>query len=244
MKYSFMRESASYTLKIKLILSARMDMTVNLEQILRTVELLLLNQSPAHDFQHILRVYRNAEVISKKEEGADLDIVLPAALLHDLVVYPKGSRKTKHSADESADIARKILSEYKYYSAEKIEKVVYAIRTHSYSKKLIPSTLEGKILQDADRLDAIGAIGIARTFSVGGSENRSLYNPKDPFCESDRELDDTRWTLDHIKKKLLIIKNSMHTKTAKEIAKQRTDFIESFLNQLRKEILHRKSGQQ
>jgi uncharacterized protein len=136
-------------------------------------------------------------MISKKEEGADLDIVLAAALLHDLVVYPKGSRRTNHSADESADIAKKILSEYKYYPVEKIEKVVYAIRTHSY------------------------------------------YNPEDPFCESDRELDDTRWTLDHIKKKLLILKNSMHTKTAKEIAKQRTDFIDSFLNQLRKEILYR-----
>jgi len=214
-------------------------MPINLEEIMRKVELLLHYQSPAHDFEHVQRVYRNAEIISKKEEGADLDIVLAAALLHDLVVYPKGSRRTNHSADESADLAKKILSEYKYYPVEKIEKVVYAIRTHSYSKQLIPSTLEGKILQDPDRLDAIGAIGIARTFSVGGSENRSLYDPKDPFCESDRELDDTRWTLDHIKKKLLILKNSMHTKTAKEIAKQRTDFIESFLNQLRKEILYR-----
>ena len=214
-------------------------MPINLEEIMRKVELLLHYQSPAHDFEHVQRVYRNAEIISKKEEGADLDIVLAAALLHDLVVYPKGSRRTNHSADESADLAKKILSEYKYYPVEKIEKVVYAIRTHSYSKQLIPSTLEGKILQDADRLDAIGAIGIARTFSVGGSENRSLYDPKDPFCESDRELDDTRWTLDHIKKKLLILKNSMHTKTAKEIAKQRTDFIESFLNQLRNEILYR-----
>ena len=214
-------------------------MPINLEEIIRKVESLLYNQSPAHDFEHVQRVYRNAEMISKKEEGADLDIVLAAALLHDLVVYPKGSRRTNHSADESADLAKKILSEYKYYPVEKIEKVVYAIRTHSYSKQLIPSTLEGKILQDADRLDAIGAIGIARTFSVGGSENRSLYDPKDPFCESDRELDDTRWTLDHIKKKLLILKNSMHTKTVKEIAKQRTDFIESFLNELRKEILYR-----
>ena len=214
-------------------------MPINLQEIMLKVELLLHYQSPAHDFEHVQRVYRNAEIISKKEEGADLDIVLAAALLHDLVVYPKGSRRTNHSADESADLAKKILSEYKYYPVEKIEKVVYAIRTHSYSKQLIPSTLEGKILQDPDRLDAIGAIGIARTFSVGGSENRSLYDPKDPFCESDRELDDTRWTLDHIKKKLLILKNSMHTKTAKEIAKQRTDFIESFLNQLRKEILYR-----
>lgn len=239
-----MMGSKSYTLKIELILSARMDMTVNLEQILRTVELLLHNQSPAHDFQHILRVYRNVEMISKKEEGADLDIVLAAALLHDLVVYPKGSTKTINSADESAEIAKKILSEYKWYPAEKIEKVVDVIRIHSYSKKLTPSTLEGKILQDADRLDAIGAIGIARTFSVGGSEKRSLYNPKDPFCESDRKLDDTRWTLDHIKKKLLILKNSMHTKTAKEIAEQRTDCIESFLKQLRTEILYKGSGQQ
>lgn len=91
-------------------------------------------------------------------------------------------------------------------------------------------------MQDADRLDAMGAIGIARTFSIGGSENRSLYNPIDPFYESNRELDDTQWTLDHIKKKLLILKDSMHTKTAKKIAQQRTEFIQLFLNQLRKEV--------
>src|SRR5918912_1071642 len=212
-------------------------MMINLEQIMGTVQLLLHNQSPAHDFQHILRVYKNAEMISKQEKSVDLDVVLAAALLHDLVVYPKGGTKTITSADESAEVAKKILLEYKNYPIEKIEKVADAIRTHSYSKKLIPPTIEGKILQDADRLDAIGAIGIARTFSVGGSENRSLYNPADPFCESSRELDDTRWTLDHIKKKLLILKNSMHTKTAKKIAEQRTEFIELFLNQLQKEIL-------
>ena len=76
-------------------------------------------------------------------------------------------------------------------------------------------------MQDADRLDAIGAIGIARTFSVCGGENRSLYNPTDPFCKSERELDDMQWTLDHIKKKLMILKNSMYTKTAKKIAEER-----------------------
>src|ERR687884_2041282 len=211
-------------------------MIINLEQIMGTVQLLLHNQSPAHDFQHILRVYKNAEMISKQEESVDLDIVLAAALLHDLVVYPKGSIKTTNSADDSAEIAKKILLEYKNYPREKIEKVADAIRTHSYSKKLIPSSLEGKILQDADRLDAIGAIGIARTFSVGGSENRSLYNPTDAFCETERQLDDTQWTLDHIKKKLMILKNSMHTKTAKKIAEERTEFIELFLNQLRNEI--------
>jgi uncharacterized protein len=213
-------------------------LVTNLEQILKTVELLLHNQYPAHDFQHILRVYKNAEMISRQEDGVDLDIVLAAALLHDLVVYPKGSSKTINSADDSADLAKKILFEYKNYPIEKIEKVADTIRTHSYSKKLNPSTLEGKILQDADRLDAIGAIGIARTFSVGGSENRSLYNPADAFCESERQLDDTQWTLDHMKKKLMILKNSMHTKTAKKLAEQRTEFMELFLNQLRKEMVH------
>src|ERR687885_2798328 len=212
-------------------------MMINLEQIMGTVQLLLHNQSPAHDFQHILRVYKNAEMISKQEGSVDLDIVLAAALLHDLVVYPKGSRKTINSADDSAEIAKKILLEYKNYPREKIERVADAIRTHSYSKKLVPRSLEGKILQDADRLDAVGAIGIARTFSVGGNENRSLYNPLDPFCTTDRQPDDTQWTLDHIKKKLMILKDSMHTKTAKKIAQERTEFVELFLNQLRKEIL-------
>lgn len=214
-----------------------MTTMINLEQIMRTLQILLHHQSPAHDFQHILRVYKNAEMISKQEEYVDLDIVLAAALLHDLVVYPKGSSKTINSADDSAEIAKKILLEYKNYPREKIEKVADAIRTHSYSKRLVPETLEGKILQDADRLDAIGAIGIARTFSVGGSENRSLYNPTDPFYESERQLDDMQWTLDHIKKKLMILKNSMYTKTAKKMAEERTEFMELFLNQLRKEIL-------
>ena len=211
-------------------------MMINLERIMGIVQLLLHNQSPAHDFQHILRVYKNAEMISKQEKSVDLDVVLAAALLHDLVVYPKGSTKTINSADESAEVAKKILHEYKNYPTEKIERVADAIRTHSYSKKLDPSTLEGKILQDADRLDAIGAIGLARTFSVGGSENRSLYNPLDPFCKSERQLDDTQWTLDHIKKKLIVLKNSMHTKAAKKIAEERTEFMELFLNQLRNEI--------
>ena len=110
---------------------------INPEQIMRTLQLLLHNQSPAHDFEHIIRVYKNAEMISKQEESVDLDIVLAAALLHDLVVYPKGSSKTINSADDSAEIAKKILLEYKNYPREKIEKVADAIRTHSYSKRLV-----------------------------------------------------------------------------------------------------------
>jgi uncharacterized protein len=216
-----------------------MTMMINVEQIMMTVQLLLHNQPPAHDFQHVLRVYKNAEMISRQEEGelVDLDIVLAAALLHDLKVYPKGTIKTINSADDSAEIAKKILLEYKNYPRDKIEKVSDIIRTHSYSKKLVPGSLEGKILQDADRLDAIGAIGLARTFSVGGSESRCIYNPVDPFWESERQLDNAQWTLDHVRSKLMVLKNSMHTKTAKKIAEGRTEFMELFVNQLRNEIL-------
>src|SRR5688572_6749827 len=205
-----------------------------LDRIKRRVKKVLEGRDPAHDFQHTMRVYKNAEIIGRLE-GANLEILLPAVLLHDLVVYPKGSAKTSKSADDSADLAEKWLHRYGY-PQDKIDRISYCIRTHSYSKRLVPSTLEGKILQDADRLDALGAIGIARTFSVGGSENRSFYNPSDPFHRSKRELNDREWTLDHFYKKLLRLKKSMHTKTAKGIAKERAKFMEQFVGRLQKEI--------
>lgn len=205
-----------------------------LSKMTRKVKRVLEGRDPAHDFQHIKRVYKNTEVIGL-QEGADMDILLPAALLHDLVVYPKGSAKTSKSADDSADMAENLLHRYGY-SRNKIEKICYCIRTHSYSKRLIPSTLEGKILQDADRLDALGAIGIARTFSVGGSENRTFYHPDDPFWRSGRELNDKEWTLDHFQTKLLKLKKSMYTKTASEMASKRANFMELFILQLQEEL--------
>lgn len=205
-----------------------------LDKVERKVIKLLDGRDSAHDSQHIKRVYKNAEVIGRRE-GADMKILLPAALLHDLVVYPKGSAKTSKSADDSADMAEKLLKSYRY-PQDKIDKICYCIRTHSYSKRLVPATLEAKILQDADRLDALGAIGIARTFSVGGSERRSFYNPDDPFWKSSRELDDREWTLDHFRTKLLKLKDSMHTKTAREMAQERARFMELFIKQLQKEL--------
>lgn len=205
-----------------------------LDKIQRRVKNVLRCRDPAHDFQHIIRVYKNAELIGRRE-GGDMDILLPAALLHDLVVYPKGSAKTSKSADDSADMAERWLRGYGYPQAE-IDKICYCIRTHSYSKRLKPVTLEGKILQDADRLDALGAIGIARTFSVSGTEIRTLYNPGDPFWKSGRELNDREWTLDHFYNKLFRLKKSMHTKTAMEMARERAWFMEQFVRQLKKEI--------
>jgi uncharacterized protein len=205
-----------------------------LGKIRKEVEKILEGRDPAHDFEHIMRVYRNAEAIGKKE-NADMDVLLAAALMHDLVVYPKGSAKRSKSADDSADLAEEILRRHGF-PQKKIERISYCIRTHSYSKKITPTTLEGRILQDADRLDALGAIGVARTFSVGGSENRMFYNPKDPLCEADREPDDRLWTMDHFQKKLLKVKDSMHTETAKKLARKRTRFMRDFIEELRREI--------
>ncbi len=205
-----------------------------LDRIRRRVRKALEGRDPAHDFQHVMRVYRNAELIGRKE-GADMEVLLHAVLLHDLVVYPKGSAKTSKSADDSADMAEKWLRGYGY-PQDKIDRICYCVRTHSYSKRLVPATLEGRILQDADRLDAIGAIGVARTFSVGGSENRLFYNPGDPFWKSGRELNDREWTLDHFYKKLLRLKKSMHTRAAGEMAQERAGFMEQFVKQLKKEI--------
>jgi uncharacterized protein len=205
-----------------------------LDRIRTKVKKIYEGRDPAHDLQHILRVYKNAELIGKRE-GADMEVLLAAVLLHDIVVYPKGSAKSSKSADDSADMAEKILKGYGV-SKEKIDRISYCIRTHSYSRRLVPATLEGKILQDADRLDALGAIGIARTFSVGGSEDRMFYNPVDPFWKTGRKPDDWQWTLDHFQAKLLRLKDSMHTKAAQEMAEERTRFMEQFIEQLKKEL--------
>jgi uncharacterized protein len=204
------------------------------EIIKRKVKKMLEGRDPAHDFYHIMRVYKNAKLIGRRE-GSNMDILLTAVLLHDLVVYPKGSNKSFKSSDESADLAENILLSYGY-PQDQINHISSCIRAHSYSKRFVPESLEGRILQDADRLDALGAIGIARTFSVGGSQNRTFYNANDPFCRSDRELDDIRWTLDHFQAKLLKLKDLMHTGTAKKIAQQRTKFMMLFIRQLQKEI--------
>jgi len=188
---------------------------------------------PAHDFEHIMRVYRNAEQIAKKE-GADMKIVLTAALLHDIVSYKKSDPRSKNSSSESAIEAKKILQRHNYGSNE-IKIISDAINEHSFSKGVVPKTLEGKVLQDADRLDAIGSVGIARAFAVGGAEGRSFYNIQDPFCVS-RYPDDSKWTIDHFYKKLLLLDKKMNTKTAKIEARRRIKIMKQFLKQLEREI--------
>ena len=204
-----------------------------LEKLKNEVRKRIENNDPAHDFEHIMRVYKNAERIAKKE-SVDPRIVLTAALLHDIVSYKKSDPRSKNSSSESAKEAQKILKRYDYDIRE-IKIISDAINDHSFSKGIIPKTLEGKILQDADRLDAIGSIGIARTFAVSGSERRSFYSNHDPFCVR-RSPDDSKWTVDHFYRKLLLLEKKMNTKTAKLEARRRIKIMKQFLKQLEREI--------
>lgn len=193
----------------------------------------IIDNDPAHDFEHIIRVYKNAQKISKQEK-VNKKLVLSAVLLHDIISYPKSDKRSKNSSVESAKKSKSILEKYNF-SKEEIEIVSDAIRDHSFSKNKIPTTLVGKVLQDADRLDAIGAIGIARVFATGGSLKRPFYNIDDPFCKT-RKPDDKTWTLDHFYQKLLNLETLMNTKSGKTEAKKRTKILEEFLKQLKQEI--------
>lgn len=193
----------------------------------------MIQADPAHDYSHIMRVYKNAQKITKHEK-ANQKLVLAAVLLHDVVQFSKSDPRSKTASTKSAILAQKILKKHGFSEPE-IKIIADAIRDHSYSRGKIPQTMEGKILQDADRLDALGAIGIARTFSVGGSEKRPIYNQSDPFCHT-RKPDDHSWTVDHFYRKLLLLEKKMNTKFAKSLAKKRTKLMTKFLSDLKDEI--------
>ncbi len=175
-----------------------------LKKLEKEVKVKMENDS-AHDFEHIKRVYNNAKKLAIKEK-ANTKLVLSAVLLHDIVSYPKSDSRSKTSSVKSSQDAKKILKNYPFTNDE-IKIITDAIKDHSFSRKKTPKTLVGKILQDADRLDAIGAVGIARVFAVGGAEHRPFYNTEDPFC-SKREPNDKKWTLDHFLENYCCLKTS------------------------------------
>ncbi len=188
----------------------------------------------SHDFEHALRVLSNAEKIAR-EEDCDLDIIVPSALLHDLIVYPKNHPDRHKSQKKSAQEAGRILSALAGFPKEKIEKVMSCITECSFSKGIMPKLLESKILQDSDGLEATGAISIMRTYSSTGQMKRPFYNSEDPFCES-RKPNTSSFALDLFYDRLLRVAERMHTKTAKKIAKRRTDFLVGFLKELKLEL--------
>jgi len=188
----------------------------------------------SHDFYHASRVLYNAEMIATNEK-ADLNIIVPAALFHDIIVYPKNHPDRNKSQIESANLTSEILANIYDFPTYAIGKVQTCIRECSFSTGIIPELLESKILQDADRLEATGAISILRTYASAGIMKKTFYDPNDPFCD-DRKIDTSKFALDLFYERLLKVADRMHTETAKSIAKRRTKFLNDFLNELRLEL--------
>lgn len=189
---------------------------------------------PAHDYLHVYRVFKNGQLILKQEPDADEEVVLTAILLHEVFNFPKNHPLSSKSGDICSIIVGQLLADH-YFNPEKMPKVLDCIRNHSFSKGIVPTTLEEKIVQDADRLDAIGAIGIARCFATSAEMKRPFYDFQDPFAQN-RELDDKSFAIDHFYRKLLKLGESMHTATAKELASKRINYMKSYLEQVSEEI--------
>ncbi|MCH9621663.1 MAG: hypothetical protein S4CHLAM20_10880 [Chlamydiia bacterium] len=195
----------------------------------------------SHDLGHFKRVYQTAKsIIAYENEAVDLLVVLAAAYFHDIVSLPKDLPDNKKSSYLASIKAKEILIKMDF-PKEKIKPVCHAILTHSFSANIPPETLEAKIIQDADRMEALGALGIMRTFYVSGRLQRSPFDPKDLFAEN-RNLDDKLFGLDHFYLKLFKLPNLLQTKGGKLIAKERTDFMKSFIKELEHDIKQDEGG--
>lgn len=188
---------------------------------------------PAHDYLHVQRVFHNAQLILA-ETPADADVVLVAVLLHELFNYPKGHPDSARSGDVCAEYAATLLEEHAF-PVNKRDLVLDCIRNHSFSKGVVPSHWEGKIVQDADRLDSLGAIGIARCFATSQAMQRPFYHEFDPFAEN-RTPDDKQYGIDHFYVKLLKLADGMHTGLGRRLASDRTYFMRQYLAQLAREL--------
>lgn len=209
-------------------------MTPELEALARAaVERALVGAPPSHDLSHVERVLRTAERLAERE-GADRDVCRAAALLHELVNLPKNHPDSARSGDLCAEAAARLL-EGAGAEARFVERVAAAIRDHAFSKGVVPDTLEGKILQDADRLDAIGAIGVARCVATAAEMGSRLYDPGDPRARA-RPLDDKAFALDHFERKLFRIPALLHTASARALAEERVAFMRAFVAQLGREV--------
>nr|WP_202612670.1 HD domain-containing protein [Vibrio toranzoniae] len=192
-----------------------------------------MTQDAAHDISHIKRVVKTAKALCANEQ-AKLEVVLPAAYLHDCFTFPKNHPDRAQSSQMAADKAISFLQSIDYPTSY-LDEIHHAIVTHSYSANITPETLEAQIVQDADRLDSLGAIGIARCLYVGQNFNAELYNHKDPFAKQ-RDLDDKHYSVDHFYVKLFKLAETMNTESAKLEANKRTDYMRGFLDQLASEV--------
>ena len=168
-----------------------------------------MEQDPAHDIAHLDRVWANAHRIARSETGVNLKVLLAGAYFHDLVNLPKDAPNRALASTLSAEKAAPFLQDLGF-SVEDLAAAQHVIAAHSYSAGIEPESFEAEILRDADRLDALGAIGIARCFVVAGALGRTLYDLDDPFAEV-RDLNDLAFAIDHWKVKLLSLPEDMLT---------------------------------
>lgn len=186
----------------------------------------------SHDLGHFNRVWKMAKSFSTEKD--DLLMILAASYFHDIVNYPKNSPKRSLSSKHSADKAEKILLELGF-PKEKIPGVKHCIEAHSFSANLETKTNEAKIVQDADRMETLGAIGLARVFYVSGRMSGKLFNSQDPFALN-RERNDREYALDHFETKILKLPETMKTEKGILEAKRRTRIILEFLKEIKYEL--------
>jgi uncharacterized protein len=187
----------------------------------------------AHDLGHILRVARLAQRLAA-EEGADPEVCVAAALLHDLVYRPKNHPESSLTAQLAAELVPRWCQEMPGLET-RAGAIAAAVASHSWSGGGTPATLEAAVVQDADRLEALGAIGVARVFATGASFGAGLWHPEDPWGEG-RELDDKAWSLDHFARKLLKLAADMKTRSGRKLAEARQHAMLDYLEALRVEL--------
>lgn len=180
----------------------------------------------AHDLQHLRRVWASAQVLLARETGADPLVVMAACFLHDLVNLPKDDPDRAQASTRSAQLARHQLA-WLGFPADKLDAVAHAIAAHSFSAGIAPVTLEARLVQDADRLDALGAVGLARMFYISGRMQRDLAHPDDPLALH-RERDDNTYALDHIEEKLARLPGMMQTAAGRAVAEERLALMLAF----------------
>jgi len=187
----------------------------------------------SHDVSHLLRVWRNVCAI-RDDEGGDARVLVAATLLHDCVAVEKNSPFRSRASRLAAARASELLTEMGW-DEESIASVAHAIEAHSFSAQITPRTLEARILQDADRLDALGMVGVARVFYVSGRMGRYLYDPFDPHA-TQRPYDDKNFAVDHFHTKLLHLADGFQTRTGASLAKVRHERLKRCLDELMEEV--------
>ena len=187
----------------------------------------------AHDLGHLRRVWGNARLIAM-DVPCDPEVLLPAVFFHDLINLPKSHPDRSLASRLSAEAACDFLRGDGFPDA-KLPGVAHAITAHSFSAGVVPQTPEARVLQDADRLEALGAIGIARMFHVAGALGGQLFDAFDPMAQR-RALDDRRFALDHMETKLLRLADAMQTAPGRAMAEVRSDWLLSFRTRLLAEL--------